>query len=416
MCRVHVLVLPYPAQGHVKPLMELSCELVKHDENRNCLENLTESIREVMPNKLEKLIQEINESDSEKISCVVADGSMGWALELAEKMRVRRALFWPASASLLALPFSIPELLHDGIIDTDGTPAKDQIIHLAPKFPAMRTKHFVWTQISDYLSAQKVVFNYMIRNNKAAKIVDWVICNSTHKLEPSAFAFAPQILPIGPLQAIKRNHSENLAGSFWPEDSTCLNWLDQQTDKSVTYIAFGSFTILDLTQLQELALALELSNEPFLWAVRSDINNGAIYDFLKAFEDRLSSHGKIVGWAPQQKVLKHPSIACFLSHCGWNSTLEGAINGVPFLCWPYFADQFLKETYICDIWKVGLRLNRRNDRIISHEEIAFKIKQAIHDKGFRASASELQEKVINCVQEGGSSNKHLKNFVDWIKA
>ncbi|PRQ53398.1 putative hexosyltransferase [Rosa chinensis] len=57
----------------------------------------------------------------------------------------------------------------------------------------------------------------------------------------------------------------------------------------------------------------------------------------------------MVGWAPQQKVLVHPSIACFLSHCGRNSILEGLSNGVSFLCWPYFVDQFLNKSYVCDI-------------------------------------------------------------------
>ncbi|KAI9082476.1 hypothetical protein K1719_035619 [Acacia pycnantha] len=468
MSRAHVLALPYPAQGHVKPLMQLSCELVKHgikvtfvntdfnhkkimkaqeargeedqeeqqvgsdqiklasipdglgqDEDRNRLEKLTESICKVMPSKLEKLIQEINEQESEeseKISCVVADGSMGWALEVAEKMGIQRASFWPASASLLALSYSIPKLLLDGIIDSDGTPSKDEIIHLGPKMPAMRTKNFAWTQIGDDLNAQKIVFNYMIRNNKDAEIAEWVICNSTNELEPSAFSFEPKIVPIGPLQASKNSCADDdLAGSFWPEDSTCLNWLNQQPDKSVIYVAFGSFTIFDFLQLQELALGLELSNKPFLWVVRSDINNGENYAFLKAFENKLSSHGKVVGWAPQQKVLRHPSISCFISHCGWNSTTEGLINGVPFLCWPYFADQFLNETYICDIWKVGLRLNCNDDRIISREEITCKITQLLHEQGFTVRASQLKEIAISSVKEGGSSNKNLSNFVDWIK-
>ncbi|KAF7803068.1 UDP-glycosyltransferase 83A1-like [Senna tora] len=457
MSATHILVLPYPAQGHVIPLMQLSHELVKHgikitfvntDFNhkqimkalaakgeevrseirltsipdgledgisRNCLEMLTESICQVMPKELEMLIKEINQSDSVKISCVVADVSMAWALEVAEKMGIQRVAFWPASASLLALSLSIQKLLDDGIIDTDGTPTKDQIIQLSSKMPLMRTEHFVWAQIGEDLKAQKIVFNYMRSNNKAMQVAHWVICNSTSELEPSAFAYAPEILPIGPLLSSKGNHFGNLEGSFWPEDSTCLNWLDQQPDNSVIYIAFGSFTVFDLTQLQELALGLELSNKPFLWVVRSDVNNGENYAFLKAFEDRLFPRGKVVGWAPQQQVLHHPSVACFLSHCGWNSTIEGVTNGVPFLCWPYFADQFLNETYICDIWMVGLSLNRK-DGIIRRQEITYKIKQVLHDEGFKTRALALKERAINSVKEGGMSNQNFKNFVDWIRA
>ncbi|XP_028757772.1 UDP-glycosyltransferase 83A1-like [Neltuma alba] len=217
-------------------------------------------------------------------------------------------------------------------------------------------------------------------SNKIVESTDRVICNSTHELEAPTLSFAPRILPIGPLQARKNNHIDHLASSLWPEDSTCLNWLDLQREKSVIYVAFGSLAKFDHNQLQELALGLE-----------------------------------VVGWAPQQKVLGHPSIACFVSHCGWNSTIEGVINGVPFLCWPFFADQFIDETYICDIWKVGLRLDRSNV-IVSREEIATKIKQVVYDEGFRLRALQLKEKVINSVKEGGSSYKNLNNFVNWIKA
>ncbi|KAL8234046.1 hypothetical protein R6Q59_020146 [Mikania micrantha] len=54
--------------------------------------------------------------------------------------------------------------------------------------------------------------------------------------------------------------------------------------------------------------------------------------------DIISTPGKVVSWAPQQEVLNHPSVACFMSHCLCNSTMEWVSNGVPFLCWPYFAE------------------------------------------------------------------------------
>ncbi|XP_027351425.1 UDP-glycosyltransferase 83A1-like [Abrus precatorius] len=453
MSKAHILAIPYPAQGHVIPLMELSHELVKHGikitfvntdfthhqimkvmgekdmgneiqlvsipdgledgENRNDLGKLTEAIYKVMPEKLEMLIEEINKSNRNKITCVVADENFGWALEVAKKMGIRRAAFWPASASLLVLSFNIQKLLDDGIINSDGTPTKDQTIQLAPMMPYMRTTEFVWTTCLGGLTTQKIIFDCMSRNSKAVEIADWIICNSTHDHEPAAFALAPEILPIGPLIASK--NETYLGGNFWPEDSTCLNWLDQQPTYSVIYVAFGSFTVFDYNQFQELALGLELSNRPFLWVVRSDINNGKNHAFLKEFEDKVYPRGKVVQWAPQQKVLSHPSVACFLSHCGWNSTMEGTTSGVPFLCWPYFADQFVNETYICDIWKVGLTLDR-NAGIITHQEITCKIKKLLHDEKVKARALELKELAMNSVKEGGSSHKNLNNFIDWIKA
>ena len=181
-----------------------------------------------------------------------------------------------------------------------------------------------------------------------------LICNSYYELEPAAFDLAPEIIPVGPLLS---NRLGNSVGHLWEEDSTCLKWLDQQPPRSVMYVAFGSFTSFDQTRFQELALGLELSNMPFLWVVRANTVECKKEAYPPGFQDRGGTRGKIVHWAPQQKVLAHPSVACLLSHCGWNSAVEGVNSGLPFLCWPYFADQFLNESYICDEWKVGLRLS-----------------------------------------------------------
>ena len=53
------------------------------------------------------------------------------------------------------------------------------------------------------------------------------------------------------------------AGSFWPQDSTCLSWLDQQPMGSVIYVAFGSTATLSQQQFDEIALGLELIGQPF---------------------------------------------------------------------------------------------------------------------------------------------------------
>ncbi|CAL5367649.1 unnamed protein product [Camellia sinensis] len=439
MGKPHVLVIPYPAQGHVIPILELAQCLVTHSievtfvntefnhkrvmnalsdkhkvgghihlvsipdgmeswEDRNDLGKLTSSICQVMPGKLEELIERINGSNDNKVTCIIADESVGWALEVAEKMQITRAAFWPAAAALLALAFSVPKMIEDGIINNheQGIPTKDQIIRLSPTMPAMSTTQFVWACIGD-LTTQKIIFELVTRNNKSVGLADWLICNSTYELEPAAFSLFPNILPIGPLLASNRLGSS--AGYFWPEDSTCLEWLDQQPANSVIYVAFGSFTVIDNIQFQQLASGLERTNRPFLWVVRPDIadeNNDA---YPEGFKERVATRGRMVGWAPQQKVLNHPSVACFLSHCGWNSTMEGLSNGIPFLCWPYFADQFLNQSYICDVWKVGLGFNCDESGIIKQGEIKDKVEQLLNDKTIKARALDLKEVAAKSVKE-----------------
>jgi hypothetical protein len=244
------------------------------------------------------------------------------------------------------------------------------------------------------------------------ELSEWLLCNSVHNLEPGAFDFSREIVPIGPLLA--SNRLGNSAGSFWPEDSTCLQWLNKQPSQSVIYVAFGSFTVFDRIQFQELALGLELTNRPFLWVVRPDITEDSKDAYPEGILERIGDRGQMVGWAPQQRVLSHPSVGCFISHCGWNSTLEGVSNGVPFLTWPYFADQFLNESYICDIWKNGLKLKADDNGIIKRGEIKSKVEQVVGDEKFKARALQLKDMATESVSEGGQSHQNFKNFIKWL--
>lgn len=452
MGRSHVLIIPFPAQGHVIPMMTLSHRLIQHgikitfvntdfiharvlaalpktdhvhgeinlvsipdglasEEDRNMLGNLFDM--RAMPAHLEELIEKINESEEDKISYIIADVNMGWAFEVAEKMGIRRAAFCPASAGILASLFYIPKLIEEGFIDANGRPAKQQqIIQLSPTMPTMNTFQLTWFTIGD-VSLQQTLFNFLQKNNRAVQLADHILCNSFLDIETSAFQLVPTIKPIGPLIATDHLLNQS-AGSFWSEDFTSLSWLDQQPPRSVIYVAFGSFTVLDPHQFHELALGLELSNQPFLWVVRPDLTNGPAGAYPDGFLDRIANRGRIVGWSPQQKVLAHPSIACFFSHCGWNSTLEGLNNGVPFLCWPYFTDQFFNRSYISDIWKVGLGMEPDGHGIVTKEEIKQKVNQLLGDEGIRARALQLKESARKSVSEGGSSFKNFSDFVQGI--
>lgn len=276
----------------------------------------------------------------------------------------------------------------------------------------MNTQTFVWLCIGD-ITTQKIMFDSIPQNTKSAKLADWLLCNSSYDLEPGALALVPNCTPIGPLLA--SNRLGKSAGYFWPEDSACLAWLDQQPPSSTIYVAFGSFTIFDQAQFQELALGLELTQRPFLWVVRQDLTRDNDKAYPKGFKERVKNRGKMVNWAPQQKVLSHPSVACFLSHCGWNSTVEGISNGLPFLCWPYFADQFLNESYISGFWKVGLSLEKNEDGIIGKEEIRKKVELLLTDESYKDRALNLQSKAMSSTSEGGCSQKNFDSFVDWIK-
>ncbi|XP_022863039.1 UDP-glycosyltransferase 83A1-like isoform X3 [Olea europaea var. sylvestris] len=391
MRKPHILIIPFPAQGHVIPAMELALNLAEHgckitfvntefnhervmkslpeadsvrelvqmvslpdglkpSDDRDDIELLWESIFDVMPGELVALIQRINGSESEKVSCLIADVTMAWALEVAEEMGIKKAAFWPAAVALLALILEIPRLTEDGILDSDGQPMKMQSIQLSPTMPFIKPTDFHWNCAGDH-KREKGVFKFFVKVIKPTKLAERLICNSSNCLESGTFASYPDFLAIGPLLA--SNRLGKSTGSFWQEDS--------------------------------------------------------------GFKERLDRRGCIVNWAPQQKVLSHPSIACFISHCGWNSTLEGISNGIPFLCWPYFGDQLFNQSYICDYLKIGLELNKDENGIIRRDEIKNKLERVLGDEGFKERVLDLQAKILNSVRKGGSSHKNFEDFLSWIK-
>ncbi|KAL0424368.1 UNVERIFIED_CONTAM: UDP-glycosyltransferase 83A1 [Sesamum radiatum] len=463
MAKPHVLMVPFPVQGHVIPMFELAHCLAKHgiritivnteivhdrlvnssssssalndsirlvsvsdgleSGERHIPGKLMEAVCRVMPLKIEELIREIGgcspSSEADKVSCIVYDQSLGRIQQVAERMGIGSVAFVPAAAALLVLGFNIPKLIQDGIIDNQvktmasaGSPLTDKTVQFAPTMPIMSPSDFVWHRLK-IASLQKLLFHIMTENNGPTKSADWLICNSVLDLEPGAFTMAPQILPIGPLLAINNRPAHSASGHFWQQEYECLEWLDRQPACSVIYVAFGSSVMLKKAQVEELALGLELTNRPFLWVVRAEAIDGA--DDWEGFLERVEGGGRIIGWAPQQRVLDHPSTACFISHCGWNSTLESMSSGVPMLCWPYFADQFINESYVCDIWKVGLRLEEEDNGMVASEEIKRKMDGLLGDGAFRERALRLKGKVWSSASEGGHSHENLTNFINWIK-
>jgi len=144
------------------------------------------------------------------------------------------------------------------------------------------------------------------------------------------------------------------------EEKQCLEWLNLMAPRSVIYVCLGSLCRLVPSQLIELGLGLEASNRPFIWVVKTI---GEDYSELvrwledENFEERVKGRGLLVkGWAPQILILSHPAIGGFLTHCGWNSTIESICSGVPIITWPLFAEQFLNEKLVVEVLKIGVRI------------------------------------------------------------
>ncbi|CAA3030401.1 UDP-glycosyltransferase 83A1-like [Olea europaea subsp. europaea] len=454
--RPHVLAVPFPAQGHVRPLMKLCRRIAsrgikvtfvnteyihgkvfaamsEEDKKKNSMQlisipdglppeddrspgiELMESVIRTMPGNLTNLIEKINcENSGEKITCVIADITIGWILDVTQKLGAESVVFHPAAAAGMAMILQIPKLIRAGNLDTYGSVTKNELIDLSDNIPPWRRNELTWSIPGD-LKTQKIAFECFAAAGKTANHAKWMLCNTFNELESSAGNLIPNFLPIGPLVSTNKQESSAIDGSFWLEDTTCFSWLEEQPIGSVIYVSFGSIAVFCQDQLNELALALELSGRPFLWVVRSNLANGSSVKYPNGFRERVAKRGKIVEWAPQEKVLAHSSIACFLSHCGWNSTVEGLSMGVPFLCWPYFSDQFHNQNYICDVWKIGLRLNPDENGLRSRHEIMTKIEMLLSEYRIKVSAIKLKEMVLKNVSGLGSSSQNFDRFIDHLK-
>jgi len=127
----------------------------------------------------------------------------------------------------------------------------------------------------------------------------------------------------------------------------------------------------------------------------------------------VTERGYIAKWAPQIEVLGHPAVGGFWSHCGWNSTLESIVEGVPMICRPLQGEQKLNAMYIESVWKIGIQLEGEVER----EGVERAVKRLIIDEegaAMRERALDLKEKLNASVRSGGSSYNALDELVKFL--
>uniref|UniRef100_A0ACD5VBP8 Uncharacterized protein n=1 Tax=Avena sativa TaxID=4498 RepID=A0ACD5VBP8_AVESA len=109
------------------------------------------------------------------------------------------------------------------------------------------------------------------------------------------------------------------------DEAQCLKLLDSMKPGSVIFVSFGSLAATTPQQLVELGLGLEASKKPFIWVIKAGPKSPEVEEWLAdGFEERVKDRRMIIrGWAPQVMILWHQAIGGFMTHCGWNSTIEG---------------------------------------------------------------------------------------------
>lgn len=199
---------------------------------------------------------------------------------------------------------------------------------------------------------------------------------------------------------------------FKPITDSCINWLNKQQPRSVVYVSFGSMAQLTNEQTEELAEALTTSGKYFLWVVRSSEESKLPSNFSEM--SKASEKGLVVSWCPQLEVLAHESVGCFVTHCGWNSTLEGLSLGVALVAMPQWTDQSTNTKFVTDVWGAGVRARAGRGGLVSKEEIVDCIKRVLEGEDGRViglNAIKWKEIAREAVDKGGSSDKNIEEFV-----
>ncbi|KAG8099133.1 hypothetical protein GUJ93_ZPchr0013g37165 [Zizania palustris] len=200
-----------------------------------------------------------------------------------------------------------------------------------------------------------------------------------------------EIIPCGPLLV---DSGDVGAGS---EADRVMRWLDRQEQSSVLLVSFGSEYFMSEKQIAQMARGLELSGEAFVWVVRfpqgPDEDRGAARALLRGLAPE---RGLVVeGWAPQRRILSHPSCGAFLTHCGWSSVVESLSAGVPMVALPLHIDQPLVANLAAEL---GAAARVRQERFgdFKAEDVARTVRVVMRGEegeSMRRRARELREVV-----------------------
>ncbi|KAK1406853.1 hypothetical protein QVD17_38461 [Tagetes erecta] len=332
-------------------------------------------------------------------------------------------MLWTSGAASLLCFDEYPKLLEKGLMPLKdlsyvANGYLDTVLDCIPAMPGIRLKdippfiryinpgdeyitQFFCSQLDKSKSASAFFFNTF----------DELDCEI---LDASSLKFPP-CYSIGPLHLLENKIVDKSLALFkcnlWKEDIECVKWLDLREPSSVIYVNFGSITVMTSQQLVEFGWGLAKSSYSFLWIIRPDLVIGESAVLPPELLDEIRGRGLLANWCPQEQVLNHSSIGGFLTHSGWNSTLESISCGVPMICWPFFGDQQPNCWMCCNKWGVSMEID---NNVTSDEVRKLVIELMKGEKGnlMRKKVVEWKNKAKEaCTFPYGSSVANMKKIV-----
>ncbi|CAF1860903.1 unnamed protein product [Brassica napus] len=419
----HVLLVALPVQGHLNPMLKfakllsrpnLRFTLATTEQARDLLsaantadeehlspvdlaffpdglpkdhpradDSLLVSLRNVGAKNLSKIVE------SNRFSCIVTVPFAPWVPGVAAAYNIPCALLWIQACGAYSVYYryymatnTFPEDLED----------LNQTVDL-PALPLLEVRDLP---------------SFMLPSSGKSEIID-----SMSDLKP--------IIPIGPLVSpflLRADEDKTLDEKnldLWRSDGDCIKWLDTQARSSVVYISFGSLLKWSVNQVESIATAMRNRGISFLWVIRPKEmaqNVGVLQEMVQ------EGQGVVIEWGPQERILSHVAISCFVTHCGWNSTMETVVTGVPVVAYPSWIDQPLDARLLVDVFGIGVRM--RNDEVDGQLKVA-EVERCIEAvmegpsaEDMRRRATELKQAARLALAPGGSSAQNLDSFIGYI--
>ncbi|KAE8022885.1 hypothetical protein FH972_008646 [Carpinus fangiana] len=459
MVHANFLLVTLPAQGHINPSLQFAKRLLLlgarvtfattvfgyrrmtktptpdglsfatfsdgyDDGTKPDIDNMDHRMSEVKRRGSQALVDLILSAANESCSftCIVCTPLIPWAVDVARALHLPSALLWIQPATVLDIYYyyfnGYGEVMRNNnddpscLIELPGLPflaSLDLLSYLvAPNMYA-----FALAILQEQLEALEKQDNPRI------------LVNTFDALEPEALRAIEKfnLIGIGPLIPSafldgKDPLDNSFGGDLFQSSKNYIEWLNSKPKSSVIYVSFGSLAVLAKQQMEEIARGLLDSGRPFLWVIRGKENKEEEKeeDKLSCVEE-LEDKGMIVPWCSQVEVLSHPALGCFVTHCGWNSTLESLVCGVPQVAFPQWSDQWTNAKLIEEVWKTGVRVTANKDGIVEGDEIKRCLELVVGGSGereeeMRRNAKKWKALAREAVREEGSSYKNLKAFVN----
>ncbi|GJN23668.1 hypothetical protein PR202_gb11334 [Eleusine coracana subsp. coracana] len=454
MTTAHILVVPFPGQGHMNPMLHFAKALASrgvattfvttrfvartagvdaapasvatisdgHDEggfaSAASVGEYIEKQRVAAAASLAALVEASSRENKKPFTCIVYDAFEQSVPPVAARMGVPAVPFSTQSCAVSAVYHYVSQ----GRLAVPPLTGKSETIEGLPEMERAEFPSFVFSD-GPYPMLTELVLNQFAHVGKD----DWVLFNSFKELESEVLGGltkhmkARAIGPCVPRHAAADSAAGHITygANLLNPDNACIKWLDTKPSGSVVYVSFGSFAALGAAQTKELAYGLLAAGNPFLWVVKATEEAQLPCGLLD--EAKASGAVLIVGWSPQLEVLAHPAVGCFLTHCGWNSTLEALSFGVPMVALGLWTDQPMNAMNVERAWAAGVRARRDVATGMFLRGEVERCVQAVMDDGegcassLREAVGKWRDKARAAVAPGGSSDRNMDEFVKFVR-